>query len=157
MPSPVDKEFINYCLDHGVELDQFPPEKTNGPSGQWKIELPVDKVFGLAMRGLTTQQIAEAFGICRQTLYQRFKDQPGVADAIKKGRAHGVALMANRVLLAGIDESKDSLSAAYFYLKCVGGWREKEPDTVNPRAIAAEINTMLREIDASTRSPDTEE
>ena len=70
---------------------------------------------------LSSEQIADYFGIGRRTFYSIMERQPEVAARYKKGRAKAVEDVA-RGLLA--DARADNLTAKMFYLKTQAGWRE---------------------------------
>ena len=62
-----------------------------------RIDIDLNKVESLASRGLTQQQIADALGISRTTLYGRIKESEQFEQAIKKGQAKGVASVSNKL------------------------------------------------------------
>lgn len=79
------------------------------------------EVEKLASRGLTQQQIADALGISDRTL-RKYRDQfSDFSDAIKKGKAKGIARVTNK-LFEKI-ETGDTTSIIFF-LKTQGGWKE---------------------------------
>ena len=84
----------------------------------------LDKVESLAARGLTKQQIAHCLGISYQTLNERSKEYTDFADAIKKGEAKGISIIANALYESG---KSGNTTAQIFYLKCRAKWREEEP------------------------------
>jgi predicted transcriptional regulator len=87
---------------------------------------------------LTMEQIADFLGISEQTLRRRFHDDPRVLEAYKKGKGEALAGVATNL----IQQAREgNTTAAIFYLKTQGGWREKsEVDvTTNGRPIVPEI------------------
>jgi predicted transcriptional regulator len=87
---------------------------------------------------LTMEQIADFLGISEQTLRRRFQDDPRVLEAYKKGKGEALAGVATNL----IQQAREgNTTAAIFYLKTQGGWREKsEVDvTTNGRPIVPEI------------------
>ena len=88
-----------------------------------RIEIDLQKVEHYASLGLTQQQIADALGISRTTLYSRIKESEQFEQAIKKGQAKGIAFVAAR-LLEKVKE-RDTASIIFF-LKTRGGWTEKQ-------------------------------
>lgn len=86
-------------------------------------EIDAKQVEILASRGLNYSQIAQALGIDRGTLAKRREDDQQIQQAIKRGRAQGLAYVAGR-LMKKIDEA--DLGAIIFYLKTQGGWKETQ-------------------------------
>ena len=86
-----------------------------------KIEINIKQVEGLAARGLTQQQIADSLGISESTLYTNKRENVDFAEAIKRGKAKGIATVTNK-LFAKIEEG--NLTATIFYLKTQAGWKE---------------------------------
>lgn len=87
-----------------------------------KIELDIKKVEELASLGLTTEQIASHLGVSYSTLNRRIKELPEDEDPIRTGKAKGVAIVTNKLMEL---VKKGNLGAIIFYLKCKGGWEEK--------------------------------
>lgn len=77
-------------------------------------EVAPDKVEALAAQGLTMEQIALCLGMARSTLYVRMGSEKDVSDAIKRGRAKGVAQVSNALFQAARD---GNTTAQIFYLK----------------------------------------
>lgn len=72
---------------------------------------------------LTKTQIADHFGMCANTLRRIEKDDPEVGVILKKGKSQTIADVANSL----INQAKNgSVSAAIFYLKTQGGWKETQ-------------------------------
>ena len=86
-----------------------------------KIEINLKQVEALAARGLTQQQIADSLGISESTLYTNKRENADFAEAIKRGKAKGIATVTNK-LFAKIEEG--NLTATIFYLKTQAGWKE---------------------------------
>lgn len=87
------------------------------------ISIDLAQVEQLAARGLSQQQIAYALGISERTLYARKKENADFADAIKKGRALGVSVVAGH-LMRQIE--RGNITAIIFYLKAQAGWKETQ-------------------------------
>lgn len=88
-----------------------------------KMEIDLAQAEELAAHGLTLEQIAVALGISTRTLYNRRRDFADFADAIKKGKARGVADVASKLYdlaMAG------NVTAIIFYLKTRAGWSERQ-------------------------------
>lgn len=60
-----------------------------------KIEIDVSQVEALAGRGLTEREICHVIGISQDTLTNRKKSSPCIADAINRGRSKAHAVIAN--------------------------------------------------------------
>ncbi|SMB88495.1 hypothetical protein SAMN05660772_02818 [Pasteurella testudinis DSM 23072] len=103
-----------------------------------KIEINLKQVEALAARGLTQQQIADSLGISETTLYTNKRENVDFAEAIKRGKAKGIATVTNK-LFAKIEEG--NLTATIFYLKTQAGWRETEVTEIR-----GEINQTVTEI-----------
>jgi len=71
---------------------------------------------------LTSEQIADYFGIGKTNFYQIMDRQPSVNERYKKGRAKAIGSVAKGLLQKA--QSGDTTSAI-FYLKTQAGWREK--------------------------------
>jgi hypothetical protein len=78
------------------------------------IEIDPDKVETLASQGLTMDQISSCLGCCTATLYNKMGSEVEVLDAIKRGRAKGVATIANALFETG---KAGNVTAQIFYLK----------------------------------------
>lgn len=70
---------------------------------------------------LTSEQIADYFGIGRTTFYDIMERQPEVSERYKRGRAKAVGSVAKGLLQKA--QSGDN-AAMMFYLKTQAGWRE---------------------------------
>lgn len=88
-----------------------------------KIEFDIGIVEALAATGLTMQQIADSLGISERTLYNSKKENADFAEAIKRGRAKGVAVATNALM----KKIKDgNIAAMIFFLKTQAGWKETQ-------------------------------
>lgn len=72
---------------------------------------------------LSTEQIADYFGIGRTTFYQVMERQPDVSERYKRGRARAIGSVAKGLLQKA--QSGDN-AAMMFYLKTQAGWRETQ-------------------------------
>ena len=72
---------------------------------------------------LSTDQIADYFGIGRTTFYQVMDRQPEVSVRYKRGRAKAIGSVSKGLLAKAI--SGDN-AAAMFYLKTQAGWKETQ-------------------------------
>lgn len=71
---------------------------------------------------LTTEQIADYFGISRDTFYQIMKRQEDVSIHYKKGKAKIISEIAQNLITKA---RQGDLGAMIFFLKTQAGWREK--------------------------------
>lgn len=86
-----------------------------------KIQIDLSKVEALAANGLTQQQIADSLGISERTLYNSKRDNADFAEAIKRGRAKGIAVVTNKLM----EQCKNgNTTAIIFFLKTQAGWKE---------------------------------
>ena len=70
---------------------------------------------------LTTEQIADYFGIGRSTFHKIKKREKEIQRLYKQGRAKAIQTVANNL----IEQSeKGTTAATIFYLRTQGGWKE---------------------------------
>ena len=93
--------------------------------------LDLEKVEELASKGLTLEQIAHATGMNARTLYTKRKRHEEVRNAIDRGAAKGIEVIANELFTAA---KNGNITAQIFYLKARGGWRDHGP--------IVEVNTV---------------
>lgn len=86
-----------------------------------KIKIDLAKVESLAANGLTQEQIAAALGISESTLTKRKRESADFTDAIKRGKAKGIALVTNK-LMESIKGG--NMTGMIFFLKTQAGWKE---------------------------------
>jgi DNA-binding XRE family transcriptional regulator len=86
-----------------------------------KIAIDIKKVESLAERGLSQAQIADALGISARTLYERKAESAEFAEAIKRGRAKGIAFVSNKLME---QVSGGNVTAMIFFLKAQANWHE---------------------------------
>lgn len=103
----------------------------------------------LAEDGIIAEKIMAYIGIARNTFYKYYKEDYQKAEVVN------IAKVTNVVLDLAINER--NLSAATFYLKCRGGWRQDgeltEEHKVEKDAIQ---NINIRVLDAKVDSVDKE-
>ena len=83
------------------------------------------------------KQIASCLGVGRSTLYNRMKDDVDVLDAIKAGRAKGIATLTNALFQSA---KGGNITAQIFYLK------NRDPDEWRDRRdheVSGELNIPL--------------
>ena len=81
-----------------------------------------EKAESLSAQGLTSEQIAHVLGMGESTLYEKQVKYPEFSDAIKSGRAKGIATITNALFVSG---KSGNLGAQIFYLKNRAGWADK--------------------------------
>lgn len=79
----------------------------------------VEKLAGI----LTSEQLADFFGIARTTFYDIMKRQPEVSERYKKGRAKLIGSVGRNLVQKAIDGDN---AAMMFYLKTQAGWKETQ-------------------------------
>lgn len=85
---------------------------------------------------LTTEQIADYFGMARDTFNEIKNRQLMVNRAYKKGKARAIATIGGNL----IEQAKEgNISAAIFYLKTQAGWKENTVLQEAPKAIEIKI------------------
>lgn len=103
-----------------------PPGSVGRPAFQITPDV-IKQAESLAGRGMTQAQIAKALGMGESTLYEKLHAFPEFAEAIKRGKAKGIAVVAGKLM-----EKINALDtgAIIFYLKSQAGWRENTQITV---------------------------
>ena len=91
-----------------------------------------------ASRGLTKLDIATALGISYETLNEKSKEYAEFSEAINRGRAKGIAHVANLLIK---NAELMNASAQIFYLKAVAKWTDQNLDEVKD-AIKTELDTV---------------
>ena len=90
--------------------------------GRKMIEIDLEEVEKLSAIGLNEQQVADSLGISVPTLERRKKDSEDFVSALKRGKAKGIAQVANNLF----KQSKDgNVSAGIFFMKNRAGWKDK--------------------------------
>ena len=80
------------------------------------------KAESLSAQGLTMEQIADCLGIAAGTLYGKQAKHDELHEAIKSGRAKGIATITNALFVSA---KGGNLGAQCFYLKNRAGWADK--------------------------------
>lgn len=98
--------------------------------GRPRLDLDPDAVEELASHGLSLEEIARALGINPSTLQKKKRMLKQIEDAIERGRAKGLTIVANQLF----DQCmKGNTRAIVFYLQTRAGWSPKQE-------IKAEVN-----------------
>ena len=100
-----------------------------------EIEVNLEQVERLAAQGMTMEQIAYSLGIGESTLYAKKAKNKEIAEAIKKGKAKGIAKITNALFE---NASKGNLGAQCFFLKNQAGWTDRpeyRDEPIKPIAI----------------------
>ena len=108
-----------------------------------KIHIDLKQVESLAANGLTQEQIAAALGISERTLRSRKGEIADFADAIKRGKAKGIALVTNK-LMESIKGG--NMTGMIFFLKTQAGWKEtnvQEHTGANGEAIQHAVSIKI--------------
>ena len=88
-------------------------------------EEELQKIESLAARGMEQQDIALCLGIHPSTLSEKKGQLEALNEAIKRGKAKGIAKVTN-ALLRNIDVG--NVTAQIFYLKTQARWKENYED-----------------------------
>ena len=100
-------------------------------------EVDPNKVETFAAQGLTMDQIASCIGVSTSTLYNRMGSEVEVLEAIKRGRAKGIATVSNALFQSA---KGGNVTAQIFYLK------NRQPEEWRDRRdheISGELNIPL--------------
>jgi len=96
---------------------------------------------------LSQEQIADYFGIARNTFTAICERQPEVLEQYKKGKARAIGTVAKGLVKQAMD---GNTSAAMFYLKTQAGWRETQhidhtssDGTMSPKSAKAMTNEEI--------------
>jgi Helix-turn-helix of insertion element transposase len=103
------------------------PRRHPGGRPKW-IPPDLKQVESLASKGLTFEQIADALGIHVATLFRKKREFSEFSEALKKARATGIALVANKLFEAAMG---GDVTAMIFFLKAQAGWRDRHEVEVN--------------------------
>jgi hypothetical protein len=123
-------------------------EKQKSKGGRSEIVLTDEQLENLKILSVicTTQQIADYFGICRDTFRQiRIRDEE-VSSLYKKGRVVGHLIVASKLM----DKIKQGdTTAMIFYLKTQSRWKEPTEEreeelikTETPEEIEAKMDEL---------------
>lgn len=114
-----------------------------------KIEIDLKQVEALAANGLTMQQIADSLGISRTTLQMRKAENEQFEQAIKRGKAKGIAIVTNKLM----EQIKSgNTTAMIFFLKSQAGWKETQiTEHAGINGAPIEIKQMNKEDYAEVR------
>ena len=77
---------------------------------------------------LTKAQLADYFEISENTFRAIEERQPEVSAAYKKGKSKAIASMGANLFSQGMN---GNTSAAIFYMKTQGGWKEQDTTTIS--------------------------
>lgn len=92
-----------------------------------KIELDVEAVEREAARGLAEYQVAAVLGVSADTMTRCKREQPGVAEALERGRATAIGVIEN-VMFESAKQAATTPSyqtSAIFWLKARAGWKDR--------------------------------
>jgi alpha-glucuronidase len=101
-----------------------PPRRKPGHPPIELTEEDIQKIESLAAKGLVQTEIAEALGICYDTFLQKKREYPQMIDAIKKGRAKGIAAVSNALFNNAVQGN--NVAAQIFYLKARAQWKDNQ-------------------------------
>ena len=102
-----------------------------------------EQVEVLAGKGLTMKQIANCLGFGRTKLYRLKDNKKDIRDALKRGRAKGLTLVANALYTSALE---GNVTAQIFYLKnrSPNEWRDRRELTVDTDVKSWVINASPR-------------
>jgi len=111
-------------------------------SGRSKIEIDLGQVEKLAAVGLNESQVADALGISVATITARKKESRDFLDALKRGKAKGVAKVSNALYEQAMN---GQTAAAIFFMKNRAGWTDKAESTVKVTMTETDADQVLRD------------
>lgn len=91
-------------------------------------DIDLEIVMKCAALGMTQAETASYVGLCRASFYSRMAKDPALQEAWEMGKSQGVFKAASA--LSEMVEEKVP-QAVFFFLKCKGGWSEKNEVNVN--------------------------
>ena len=91
-------------------------------------DIDLEIVMKCAALGMTQAETASYVGLCRASFYSRMAKDPALQEAWEMGKSQGVFKAAS-VLSEMVEEKVPQ--AVFFFLKCKGGWSEKNEVSVN--------------------------
>lgn len=91
-------------------------------------DIDLEVVMKCAALGMTQAETASYVGLCRASFYSRMTKDPALQEAWEMGKSQGVFKAASA--LSEMVEEKVP-QAVFFFLKCKGGWSEKNEVNVN--------------------------
>lgn len=94
---------------------------TSNKSVRPRLDVDLAKVEQYAALGLSQEQIAQCLGISPRLLYYKKKQSAEFAEAIKRGKAKGIAVVTSKLM----EQVKaGNVTAMIFFLKSQAGWKE---------------------------------
>ena len=96
---------------------------------------------------LTQAQLADFFGMSERTFRDRKTEDDRIDAAYKKGRAAALANVGTSLLTRALN---GNMTAAIFYLKTQGGWKEPREVYDDPYERAQAIHQAMAELEAAT-------
>lgn len=107
---------------------------------------------------LTLPQLAAFFKTSVTTLKRRMDEEPDLMDSYQKGRAAVIGRVAQSLVQNALD---GNVTAAIFYLKTQGGWKEKKEEDrigdLSPQEFATHAMNAARAMFATMGQPPAEE
>lgn len=91
-------------------------------------DINLELVMKCAALGMTQAETASYVGLCAASFYSRMAKDPALQEAWEMGKSQGVFKAASA--LSEMVEEKVP-QAVFFFLKCKGGWSEKNEVSVN--------------------------
>jgi len=139
-------------------MEQKTPKKDNKSlkkGGRKKIVLDLQQVENLASRGLGTTQIARAMGVSWNTIDRNRKRSVDFEDAIKRGKAKGLAQVTNSLFTSATD---GNVTAQIFYLKNQDAktWKDRVENvhaTINLNDVLSGAKDRLGDSMATIKKP----
>lgn len=95
-------------------------------------EVDLRQLEDMSFKGASMKDMAAVLGINVRTLQRRVKDQPGVAVAIRKGRAEANNKVSNKILQKALGiEDDGNTDLLKYWDRTRGGWDQGTAETVD--------------------------
>lgn len=105
----------------------------------------IKKAESLSAAGLTKEEIADCLDMGYSTLFEKEKEYPEFAEAIKRGKSKGIGMMANNLVKLA---KAGNAAANIFWLKARAKWKEGDEEVMDIVARAEKLLADTRELAA---------
>lgn len=103
----------------------------------------LEKVQKFAALGLTQEQISHNIDIHPATFSEKVGQFNELSDAIKKGKAQGIAFVTNKLME---HVRNGNVPSTMFWLKCQAHWKENDPSTLAVQPLVIKVDGKLVEM-----------
>jgi hypothetical protein len=103
----------------------------------------IKKAESLSAAGLTKEEIADCLDMGYSTLFEKEKEYPEFAEAIKRGKSKGIGMMANNLVKLA---KAGNAAANIFWLKARAKWKEGDEEVMDILSRAEKILADTKEL-----------